>query len=139
MATEATKNYIPAKTFLCVREDGMLVMGNENSIQLSQAGMRLRPYPGKVTDSHDVIQRFLRGGDSVRDLGAMSPTILENQLANVEAMDKGDLIEYGMDEYGIEFAPKTSAVEMRKQILAFRETLNNPAPANGIGGIAASA
>lgn len=118
MATEA-KGYKPEPGMLCVREDGYLCMANKMAIEQSMtAGSgRLRPYPGKVTDSPDVVQTFLRGS-APKDIAATPlQEAMERGTVNIDMLDRGQLIEYGMDELGLDLTKgKLSAVEMREKI-----------------------
>ena len=135
------KGYIPPKTFPCIRRsDGYICMGNEKSLQLGNGD--LIPFDGDVNLSPKEALAYLRkGGKHVTDIApAASKVIPENALADITRMDKGELIEYAMDEYGLNFGgQKLNEDQMRAKILERRKELAEPRTAAKPSGLSASA
>ena len=121
MAKEATSNYAPEKTRLCVREDGMLCMANTMGINASMgnAGMTLRPYPGDVTDSPEVVMKFLRGHQELA-AGGVSKTEAELGRFNFDNMSRTELCEFAMDEWGFDLTGYKTAHRTREVVAAIK-------------------
>ena len=121
MAKEATKNYMPEQTRLCVREDGMLCMANTMGINASMgnAGFNLRPYPGDVTDSPEVVMKFLRGNDQAA-AGGVSRTEAELGRFNFDNMSRTELCEFAMDEWGHDLTGYKTAHRTREIVIAIK-------------------
>jgi hypothetical protein len=148
MVKEATKGYTPEKQILCIREDGYLCMANTMGINASQgnAGMTLRPYPGKVDDTIEVRMKFLRGNDAP----ATGSDRVEAEMGrfNFENMSRTELCDFAMDEWGIDVSMHKTAHRTREVVMAIKA--NNgvlpvelggalPQVASGIGGVAVEA
>ena len=115
--TGETGNYQPQKTFPCIRDDGMICMGNDKSIQLS--GGHLRPYHGPINAKPDQIQRYL-AGFSAGAVGGEKPAISDDRsitVGELMAMGKDALIDFAMGEYGLTLNKSMSDANMREKIM----------------------
>jgi len=128
--------YKPDKTIVCIRDDGYICMANQNGIQLSMG--RLRPYNGDLDASLEERMAYIRG-DRPRTKDLAFREELEKGEADIEKMDRGQLIEYAMDEYGLNLTKgKLTEADMRGKIIEARMLLKVPA-AQESPGIGASA
>jgi len=85
---------------LCVRDDGYLCMGNEDILQMNP---HLRIYHGKVTDSPEQIEAFLRGQEERR----YGTPVLDPSQVDITRMSVADLIAFALDEYGVTLPEST--------------------------------